>query len=151
MKKCVSLVLVAVMTVLLLCVPTMARGLPYVQIIASSEPVTTAITERFPRMTAAQMQEAIDAVREDPQTEVTFPEDWDVTAQRMVLYQQRLISCDAPDYDVTIKFWSADGVPVCVFFMEEGSDTWKLITCQLGDEINTSFHGNGLYVVARSW
>lgn len=148
MKKYISLVLAIAMTAMLLCVPAMAQEDTLIKIIMSTDQVTASISS-VPEITPEEMQTAVDAAWEDP--EFPFPEKWNITADRMTLFQQRAISCKLPVYDVTFKFWSTIECPVCIFFLAEDSDTWELLSCEMGDVAEARFYGNGVYAITRCW
>lgn len=149
MKKILSLVLAAAMTAALLCVPVMADGSDLIKVLMSTDELTLSQPAAGAGITCEDMQAAIDAAMEAE--EPIIPEDRTIRADRMTVFQYKNISCQLPEYYVTFKFWSSAEKTVCIFFQPEGSDTWELLTCELGDVVEAHFLGNGAYAITMCW
>lgn len=151
MKRWIALVLAAAMMAALFCMPAMAETDPakLIKILMSTDEVTLYKPDVGTDITPEQMQAAIDAALEAE--EEIIPEDWNITADRMTLFQRSGISCKLPVYDVTFKFWSSTNNAVCIFFLGEDSDTWELLSCEMGDVAEARFNGNGVYAITMCW
>lgn len=144
MKKCLA-VLLAVALLAALCVPASADPLIFVKVLQSTDDtsVRTPIRKDYP--TADDLDEAVEA------SEGIIPKNATFTPGRLTLLGTGEISNDREVYDVTFKVWSTVRRWIGLFFRADGSDTWELVACNLGDVIEGRFQSAGDYAIAVGW
>lgn len=145
MKKCFAVLLTAALLVML-CVPALAESEPLVKVLMSSNgtSVSAPIQKDYP--TTDDLGEAVE------KGEDVIPEDASLIPGRLTILGTGHISNDEREiYDVSFKVWSTARRSIGLFFRAEDTDTWELITCNLGDVIEGRFQSAGDYAIAVGW
>lgn len=145
MKKCLA-VLLTVALLAVLCVPALAEGEPLVKVLMSTDGTSVSVPiqqENYPQ--TSDLDEAVE------NSDGIIPEDATFTPGRLTILGTGQISNDREVYDITFKVWSTVRRWIGLFFRAEGSDTWELVTCNLGDVIEGRFQTPGDYAIAVGW
>lgn len=144
MKKLFAMVLAVVMTVTVFSMNASALNKNTVKLLMSSENVTISNAVWADHYTDEELDAAVENAAEG-----VIPEECNVRPGRIVVYQQRNISCSDDDvYDATFKVWGTLTRTVCLFFRSDETMEWELLACNLGDVIEARFPGPGSYVIA---
>ena len=95
--------------------------------------------------TAQELDDAIEAGAE------RIPSGCKLAPGRVTLMDTGSLSSTDAVYSVTFKVWSTQKRTIGLFFRAEGSESWELATCNLGDVIEGRFETGGTYAIAVGW
>lgn len=145
MRKCLA-VLLSVALLAALCVPALAENMPWVKVLMSSDGTSISVPVREDIPTETDLDDAVEDGAD------LIPEDATFTPGRLtILGTGQIRNDDREVYDITFKVWSTGKRCIGLFFRAEDSDSWELITCNLGDVIEGRFQSSGDYVIAVGW
>lgn len=114
-----------------------------VRVLMSSPGVTVSASDAAP--TAQELDDAIEAGAE------RIPSGCKLAPGRVTLMDTGSLSSTDAVYSVTFKVWSTQKRTIGLFFRAEGSESWELATCNLGDVIEGRFETGGTYAIAVGW
>lgn len=83
-----------------------------------------------------------------------FPEASGVEPGRISFIESRRVyteeATDEP-LNVTFRVWGTSERIVMVFYKADDAETWTLLACHLGSDMEVEFPGEGLYAIGAAW
>ena len=165
MKRKISLALALLLAASMLVLPVMAETTTFTWDLPHNTPIKHkglmvmehtvgveigASYETHESMTSQDIQDAIQAVLDDPEQQV-IAEGTKVDPTRITVIEERAISCPEAPYIVHFRVWGTDNRTVLVFHKAEDADDWQLVLCQTGSDVTPEFSADGNYAVAATW
>lgn len=151
MKKLICLLMLAVvisaMVVPAAAISTYQNNHQCINVVSASETVKESTVYKYQHLTDKQLMAIVQASIEAE--EGIVPEGMEI--KHLTLIRQKKVTCETAPIEYSFHTVTAILRNVVVVFKAEDSDTWQLVACAEGNDIDASLPGNGMYAVATSW